>query len=84
MRASCPPPPPGPTLQATARVAAGQVVVVTAAAGGTGHLAVQLAKLAGAQVVAVVGDGRKAQMAADLGADCVVNYREEPVRRLQG
>ena len=45
------------SLTATARVAAGDVVLVTAAAGGTGHFAVQVAAAAGAHVVATCGGG---------------------------
>ena len=48
-------------LHATARVRSGETVLVTAAAGGTGHLAVQLAALAGCRVVAVAGGARKAR-----------------------
>lgn len=60
-------------LEATARAAPGQTVAVTAAAGGTGHFAVQLAKLAGCRVVAVTGSpGKVARLEAELGADAVV------------
>ena len=45
------------SLRATARVQAGDVVLVTAAAGGTGHFAVQVAVAAGAHVVATCGGG---------------------------
>ena len=45
------------SLKATARVQAGDVVLVTAAAGGTGHFAVQVAVAAGAHVVATCGGG---------------------------
>ncbi|PNH10584.1 putative quinone oxidoreductase [Tetrabaena socialis] len=66
-------------LEATARVQPGEVMVVTAAAGGTGHLALQLARLAGAEAVAVVGGERKAEAARALGAHHVINYRQEDV-----
>ncbi|KIZ03484.1 hypothetical protein MNEG_4480 [Monoraphidium neglectum] len=46
-------------LEATAGVKAGDTVAVTAAAGGTGHFGVQLAKLAGAKVVAITGSPEK-------------------------
>jgi hypothetical protein len=48
---------PFPRVQGTAKLKAGETVVVTAAAGGTGHIAVQLALLAGCRVVAIVGGG---------------------------
>jgi hypothetical protein len=56
-----------------------EVVLITAAAGGVGHLAVQLAKLAGNHVIGTCGSPRKAQMLHDLGVDRVINYREEDV-----
>ncbi|HEY3684878.1 MAG TPA: zinc-binding dehydrogenase [Streptosporangiaceae bacterium] len=51
-------------------------VVVEAAAGGVGSLLVQLARAAGARVVAAAGGARKLAVARDLGADAVVDYRE--------
>ena len=56
---------------------AGETVLVTAAAGGTGQFAVQLAKLEGCHVIGTCGDESKAQLLRDLGVDRVVNYREE-------
>ena len=58
-------------------MASGDTVLVTAAAGATGHFGVQLAKLAGCHVVATVGGAAKASVAKDLGADRVINYHEE-------
>ncbi len=54
-------------------------MAVTAAAGGTGHLAVQLAAAAGAHVVAVVGGPHKAGLVSELGAATVIDYTQEPV-----
>jgi len=70
-------------LDATAAVAAGQTVLVTAAAGGTGHFGVQLAKLAGARVVAVTGSPTKVERLRCLGADVVICHTTE-VRLLVG
>ncbi|MFC0436760.1 zinc-binding dehydrogenase [Kutzneria buriramensis] len=57
------------------RLAAGETVLVHAAAGGIGHLAVQLAKLAGAGlVVATASTPAKLEFARSLGADVVVDY----------
>ncbi|XRQ11865.1 zinc-binding dehydrogenase [Actinomadura welshii] len=54
----------------------GERVLVEAAAGGVGTLLVQLAKAAGATVVAAAGGPRKAEVAMGLGADEAVDYRE--------
>jgi NADPH:quinone reductase len=59
-----------------ARPDAGERVLVEAAAGGVGTLLVQLARAAGARVIAAVGGPRKAEVARGLGADVVVDYRE--------
>ncbi|WP_371501437.1 zinc-binding dehydrogenase [Kitasatospora sp. NBC_00374] len=57
------------------RLAAGESVLITAAAGGVGHLAVQLAKALGAgRVVAAAGSPDKAGFLRGLGADQVVGY----------
>jgi NADPH-dependent curcumin reductase CurA len=58
---------------------AGDVVAVSAAAGGLGHLIVQLAKLRGCQVVAVCSGQTKGAMIRSLGADRVIDYRAQDV-----
>jgi len=57
----------------------GETVAVSAAAGGLGHLIVQLAKLRGCHVVAVCGGVEKAAFVRGLGADRVIDYRGEDV-----
>ncbi|MEV7598812.1 NADP-dependent oxidoreductase [Kitasatospora sp. NPDC089797] len=57
----------------TARVTAGQRVLITAAAGGVGHFAVQFARTLGAQVIATAGAARHAWL-KELGAAEVVDY----------
>ncbi|MGW5660955.1 quinone oxidoreductase family protein [Streptomyces sp. NPDC003758] len=60
---------------ATGRLGAGETVLVHAAAGGIGHLSVQLAKLAGAgRVIATASSPAKLDFARSLGADAVVDY----------
>ena len=54
----------------------GERVLVEAAAGGVGSLLVQLLTAAGAHVVAAAGGARKLDVARELGADEVVDYRE--------
>ncbi len=71
-----------------AKVALGETVLVTGASGGVGHAAVQLAKAAGARVLAATRDGRKAELLRALGADEVVaaggDSLAAEVRRLTG
>jgi NADPH:quinone reductase len=59
-----------------ARPGSGDTVLVEAAAGGVGTLLVQLARNAGARVVALVGGERKLAVVRDLGADLVVDYSD--------
>src|SRR5262249_54245864 len=57
-----------------AALAADDVVVVTAAAGGLGTLFVQAAHHAGATVVGLAGGSEKAALVERLGADVAVDY----------
>jgi NADPH2:quinone reductase len=59
-----------------ASVRPGERVLVEAAAGGVGSLLVQLAKAAGAEVVAAAGGAEKIARARELGADFAVDYTE--------
>jgi NADPH2:quinone reductase len=54
-------------------------VLVIGAAGGIGSALVQLAKHAGMTVIGTVSGAEKAQFARGMGADHIVNYREQPV-----
>ena len=62
-------------LAEAAAPAAGERVLVEAAAGGVGTLLVQLAHAAGATVVAAAGGPRKLDVARRLGARVLVDYR---------
>jgi NADPH:quinone reductase-like Zn-dependent oxidoreductase len=64
---------------ARAQVQRGDTVLVWGAAGGLGHAAIQIAKLLGAKVIAVVGDDSKAGFVKTLGADAAVNHRSQDV-----
>lgn len=55
----------------------GDSCLIHAAAGGTGRLIVQMAKMLGARVIATVGDEEKARQAKECGADEVVIYTKE-------
>ncbi|MCI2423279.1 NADP-dependent oxidoreductase [Saccharopolyspora sp. K220] len=59
----------------TARLQAGQRVLIHAAAGGVGHLAVQIAKARGAYVIGTASAG-KHEFLRGLGADELIDYRE--------
>nr|WP_199296801.1 zinc-dependent alcohol dehydrogenase family protein [Leptolyngbya sp. FACHB-711] len=59
-----------------ARLEAGRKVLIHAGAGGVGHVAIQLAKLAGATVCTTVSTPEKAKFVRQLGADHVIFYRE--------
>lgn len=52
-----------------------EVVFVNGGTGGVGSLVVQYAKAAGAKVVTTAGTEEKRQLARDLGADLVLDYR---------
>ena len=56
---------------------AGERVLIHAGAGGTGHIAVQLAALEGAKVAATVSSQAKADFIRRLGAERPILYREE-------
>ena len=64
-------------LVAQADVRPGQTVLVQAAGSGVGSAAIQIARLAGARVIATVGSDDKMELARSLGADHVVNYRTQ-------
>jgi NADPH:quinone reductase len=55
----------------------GDSCLVHAAAGGTGRLIVQMAKMLGAHVIGTVGDDEKAKQAKEAGADEVIVYTQE-------
>ncbi len=54
----------------------GKTVLVAGGAGAVGHFAIELAKRAGAGVVSTVSSEQKAELAAQAGADLVVNYTD--------
>ncbi|QJY48879.1 NADP-dependent oxidoreductase [Pseudonocardia broussonetiae] len=64
------------SLYEVGRLAAGQRVLIHAAAGGVGHLAVQIAKAGGAHVVGTASAGKQ-DLLRELGCDQVVDYRAE-------
>ncbi|GLE03511.1 hypothetical protein PINS_up012413 [Pythium insidiosum] len=66
-------------LTEVGRMRSNETVLVTAAAGGTGQFAVQLAKLAGNHVIGTCSSDAKAAYINQLGCDRVINYTQERV-----
>ncbi|KAL2673701.1 hypothetical protein Neosp_012144 [[Neocosmospora] mangrovei] len=54
----------------------GETVVVSGAAGATGSIAVQLAKIAGARVIGIAGSDEKCSWLKELGFDVALNYKD--------
>ena len=73
-------------LHDRAKIQAGESLLVTAGAGGTGTAAIQLGLAAGARVIASAGGPDKCKFCEDLGAEVAVDYRRvdlvERVREL--
>ncbi|MBX3428004.1 MAG: quinone oxidoreductase [Hyphomonadaceae bacterium] len=71
-------------LRKTFRVERGHDVVIHAAAGGVGQIAVQWAKHLGANVIAVVGSDAKAEIVKSLGADhTIITSRDDIAKRVR-
>jgi|AntRauTorckE5430_2_1112549.scaffolds.fasta_scaffold02436_4 hypothetical protein len=64
-------------LESTGKLKKGERVLITAAAGGAGHFAVQFAKLAGCEVCGTCGSDEKAAVLKKLGCDHVINYKTQ-------
>ena len=67
------------TLRVAAGLSAGETVLIHSAAGGTGVLAVQLAKHFGATVIGVASSDAKLEVVQSLGADHAINSRNADV-----
>ncbi len=71
-----------------AKLVRGETILVHAGGSGIGTAAIRMAKLVGAQVITTVGSADKMAKAKALGADHVINYREErfegAVRKITG
>jgi NADPH-dependent curcumin reductase CurA len=59
------------------KVQAGDVVVVSGAAGATGSVVCQIAKLKGAKVIAIAGSADKVAWLKEMGMDEALNYKAE-------
>jgi NADPH:quinone reductase len=63
-----------------AALQAGETVLVLGAAGGVGTSAIQIAKVAGARVIAAASTDEKCALCTQLGADATINYQRENLR----
>lgn len=63
-----------------AALKAGETVLVLGAAGGVGTSAIQIAKVAGARVIAAASTDEKLALCTKLGADATINYQRENLR----
>ena len=62
-----------------ARLQAGETLFVHGGSGGVGSCVVQMAKAAGARVITTAGSDEKASLCRTLGAEVVINYRQQDV-----
>lgn len=60
-----------------AKIQAGETIFVHGGTGGVGAMVLQMAKRAGARVIATAGSDEKAVRCRELGADTVINYKTE-------
>lgn len=60
-----------------ANLQAGQTILIHGAAGGVGHIAVQLAHHLGAHIAVTVSDDKKAGLAQGLEAEKIIHYKEQ-------
>ena len=67
-------------LMDRAQLQAGETVLVLGAAGGVGTAAIQIAKAAGATVIAAASSDEKCALCHSLGADATLNYSREGLR----
>lgn len=66
-------------IEKVGEMTTGETVAISAAAGGLGHIIVQVAKKAGNHVIGICGSDDKAERLRSIGCDRVINYRTEAV-----
>jgi NADPH2:quinone reductase len=62
------------------RLQPGETALVLGAAGGVGTAAIQIAKVAGAKVIAAASSDEKCELCKSIGADLAINYSRENLR----
>ena len=70
------------SLEKVGQIRPGMTVLVTAAAGGTGQLAVQLAKLSKCHVIGTCSSDKKAEFLRSIGCDRPINYKKESLKEV--
>lgn len=65
------------SLELFGQITTRENVLITAAAGGTGHIAVQIAKKAGCHVIGTCSNEEKTEFLKSIGCDHVINYKTE-------
>jgi NADPH2:quinone reductase len=70
-------------LMDRAQLKAGETVLVLGAAGGVGTAAIQIAKAAGARVIAAASTDEKCALCKTIGADATINYTTHPKPNLR-
>jgi len=65
-------------LHERASLQAGETLLITGAAGGTGSAAIQLGKAAGAKIIAIAGGEEKVEQTLRLGADHAIDHQSTP------
>lgn len=68
-------------LMQRAALQSGETVLVLGAAGGVGTAAIQLAKAAGARVIAAASNAEKCARCTEIGADATINYSHDDLRQ---
>ena len=66
-------------LFARGKLQSGQTVLIYGASSGVGSAAIQMAKAAGARVITTAGTVQKTALAKKLGADAVIDYKNQPI-----
>lgn len=69
-------------LKQSARLEAGETVLVLGAAGGVGIAAVEIAKAMGATVIAAASSQEKLDFTRSAGADHAINYVDQPLKEM--
>lgn len=68
-------------LHTKARIQANDQVVVFGASSGVGTAAIQIARSAGARILAIAGSDDKLKKASELGADVLINYATQDIAK---